>query len=220
MKWALRSAYVLLAVAVGGTLAFAIFQPVKVLPRISLAPGLALTDQDQKSLTSETLRGQIVLYNFTYTRCGEGCAAQTQVLQALQRQLVDLDTGGVPVQLVTISFDTAHDTPAVLRGFAAGVGADPGQWQFATGEAAALKRAVGGGFQVYYAPAPDGGFEFDPALVLVDGWGIIRAEYRTAAPALDRLVRDIRLVAEEAGNSDGIGRYAYEAAHLFLCYAR
>ncbi len=220
MRWALRSAYGLLAVVVGGTLAFAIFQPVKVLPRISLAPSLWLTNQDQRSLTSETLRGQIVLYNFTYTRCGERCAAQTSVLRALQQQLADLNTGSVPVRLVTISFDADHDTPAVLRGFAAGVGADPGQWEFATGDAAALKRAVGGGFQVYYAQAPDGGFEFDPALVLVDGWGIIRAEYRTAAPALDRLLRDIRLVAEEASNSAGVGRYAYEAAHLFLCYAR
>lgn len=220
MKWALRGAYALLAVVVGGTLAFAILQPVKVLPRISLAPGLALTDQDSQTLTSEALRGEIVLYSFTYTRCGERCAAQTSVLRALQQQLANLDTGAVPVRLVTISFDAAHDTPAVLRGFATDVGADLRQWQFATGEAAALKRAVGGGFQVYYAPAADGAFEFDPALVLVDGWGIIRAEYRTAAPALDRLVRDIRLVAEEARNSSGVGRYAYEAAHLFLCYAR
>jgi protein SCO1/2 len=54
--------------------------------------------------------------------------------------------------------------------------------------------------------------------VLVDGAGIIRARYRTATPALEMLQRDIELLATEAYNSQGVLRYAYEAAHLFLCY--
>jgi hypothetical protein len=51
----------------------------------------------------------------------------------------------------------------------------------------------------------------------VDSAGLIRAQYRTATPALATLQRDIELVASEAHNSQGALRYAYEAAHLFLC---
>jgi protein SCO1/2 len=219
--WLLRGVYGLAALAVVGTLAFAVLQPVKVLPRISLAPGLALTDQEARRLTSEDLRGQIVLYTFSYTRCGAPCSEMNGVMRDLQRRLGEaVDAEDLPVRLVTISFDAERDTPDVLRGFAATVGADPARWRFATGDPARLKQAIGSGFQVYYAPAAAEAFQFDPAFILVDGWGIIRAEYRTARPELGRLLRDIRLVADEARNSTGVARYAYEAAHLFLCYPR
>jgi len=32
------------------------------------------------------------------------------------------------------------------------------------------------------------------------------------------VLRDIALLTDEAKNSQGAARYAYEAAHLFLCY--
>jgi len=56
--------------------------------------------------------------------------------------------------------------------------------------------------------------------VLVDGLGIMRAEYRTGAPAPELIARDVNLLVKEAANSDGIARLGYEAAHLFLCYPR
>ena len=72
---------------------------------------------------------------------------------------------------------------------------------------------------MYYGPSDDGGFDYDPAMMLVDGWGILRAEYRTPTPKLETVVRDVRLLIDEAENSEGVARYAYEAAHLFLCYS-
>lgn len=212
--------YGALAVGLGGSLAFATLRPIQVLPRIRLAPGLALTDQAGRRLTNEDLRGQIVFYNFTYTRCQPPCPQTGQMMRAVQDQLSEIETGGQPITitLVTISFDPTHDTTEVLRAWAAGLGADPTRWRLATGDATRLKYALGGGFNLYYAPNPDGTFTFDPLFVLVDGWGIIRAEYRTATPAVDRILRDIRLVVQEVRNSTGAARYAYEAAHLFLCY--
>ncbi len=216
-RWLLRGLYVTLAVMVIGTLGFAILQPIKVLPRIGLGPGIVLVDQDGKSLTSDTLRGKIVLYSFGYSRCEAPCRGAQTVLQEVQRQL-KAEGMTVPVQLVTISFDTVHDGPPVLRGMATAAGADPTLWAFATGEANRLKYAIGGGFEVYYGPNDAGGFDYDPAMMLVDGWGILRAEYRTPTPKLETVLRDVRLLMEEAENSEGVARYAYEAAHLFLCY--
>ena len=61
---------------------------------------------------------------------------------------------------------------------------------------------------------------FDPRIVLVDGWGTLRAEYRVTQPDMEIIARDLRLLTEEAQNSEGTARLAYEAAHLFLCYPR
>lgn len=211
----------LVGLVVMGILAFAIFQPVKVLPRMQLAPGFSLLDQDGQPLTNESLRGHAVLYAFSYTRCPQPCSNIDATLKQVQEGLNSLDLGGLPVSLVTLSFDPEHDTPDVLQAHAAALGADPAIWRFATGDAMRLKLILGGGFEVYYAADETGGFKFDPALVLVDWAGIVRAKYdlRTTAPDADALLAHIALLAREAKNSSGAARLAYEAAHLFACYA-
>lgn len=209
------------SLVVGSILAFATLRPIQVRPRIRLAPGFALIDQDGQRLTNEDLRGHIVLYNFTYTRCRPPCPRTSQTMRQVQDRLDELDVGDVPVTLVTVSIDPEHDTSERLRAYAESLGADPARWRFATGDPTRLKYVVGGGFEVYYTPNADGSFTLAPVFVLVDGWGIIRSEYRyqTLTPDVERILRHIRVVAEEARNSKGTARFAYEAAHLFLCYA-
>jgi protein SCO1 len=210
--------YVLASIPMIAVIAFATLRPIQVLPRITLAPGFSLTDQNNSRLTNEDLRGKIVLYNFTYANCKSPCPQTSNVMRSVQDQLGQLDTAGIPVSLVTISFDPDHDTPEKLKTYATQVGANAATWRIATGDATRLKYALGGGFGLFYEPNADGTFNFDSMFVLVDGWGIIRSFYKTASPTTDRLVRDIKLVTQEAKNSEGASRYAYEAAHLFLCY--
>jgi protein SCO1/2 len=203
-------------------LLFAVFQPVKVLPRIRLSPGFALFNQKAEKLTNEDLRGHIVLYNFTYTQCPVPCADMNETMQAIQANVEKMALNGVPFTLVTISFDPTHDTPAVLQTYAATVGAEAPQWHFATlDNPDLLKTIVGGGFEAYYEQKPDGSFKFSPTFVLVDGWGIIRGQYRyeTISSDVDRITRHINVLVEEVEKSVGANKLVYEAAHLFMCYA-
>ena len=210
--------FILISLPLLGVLAFATFQPIQVLPRISLAPGFSFIDENGERLSNEDLRGSLTLYNFTYTDCGEGCLATGPVMQEVQEMVAEMDTGGIPFQQVTISFDPERDTPERLLAYAESVGADTLTWHFATGEPTRLKNVIGGGFGAYYNREEDGNFKFSPMFVLVDGWGIIRAKYRTGSPDLAIIERDINMIVEEANNSEGASRVAYEAAHLFLCY--
>ena len=59
------------ALIIGAAVAFALFEPIQVLPRIRISPGYVLVNQDAETITSEDARGDIVLYNFTYSECGE-----------------------------------------------------------------------------------------------------------------------------------------------------
>jgi protein SCO1/2 len=197
------------------------FQPIQVLPKISLGPGYILTDQNGEMFTHEDMRGSIVLYNFTYSGCeAPDCLETSSVMQEVQARLDEVDTGGIPVHMVTISFDPERDTPEALQAYAQELGADTDTWSFLTGSPERLKWAIGGGFSVYFNKKEDGAFTFDPAFMLVDGVGILRSEYRTDRPDVDTILRDIRLVAEEVANRQGVGNLAYDAAHLFLCYPR
>jgi protein SCO1/2 len=212
--WGLSALPIAAVVALVG---FATLRPLTVLPRQGPAPGFALTDQDGRPLTSEDLRGSVVLYSFI-AGCQPPCAPVAPLLHQLQARLADLGTAGPPVRLVTIAVDPAA-TPD-LRATAAMLGADPARWTLASGEPARLKQIVGTGFGVFYGPAAGGAVAVDPALVLVDGWGLVRADYRAPLPPADQVLRDLRLVTDEARQSTGLARYAYEAAHLFACYPR
>ncbi|MCA9970467.1 MAG: SCO family protein [Anaerolineales bacterium] len=202
-----------------GLAAFSILRPIQVLPRIMLAPGYALTDQNGELLTNEDMRGKIVLYNVTYTNCADPCVQTSLFMQQVQARLGELPPSSVPIELVTISIDPAHDTPEVLAAYAAELGATD-RWHFVSGAANRLKAVVGAGFGLYYEPQPDGRFALDTGLMLVDGTGILRAEYVRKLPDMDIVLRDLNLLLEEAQNSEGMGRLAYEAAHLFSCYPR
>lgn len=204
-------------------LAFAVFQPVQVLPRIRLAPGYSFVRESGERLTSEDLRGQIVLYNFTYTRCPPPCGGLNGTLQEIMARVDAANAARIPFTVVTISLDPAHDTPAQLAVHAQAAGADPARWIFATNpDEELLKQVVGGGFEVFYRPDSAGMVDYEPAFVLVDGWGVIRGEYhyQTLSPDAERIVRHVNVLFDEIENSVGAARYAYEAAHLFLCYAR
>lgn len=72
-RWVVRAVYVIVGLMAFSTLTFAVFKPIKVLPRIGLSPGILLTDQDGQSLSSDSLRGKIVLYSFGYSGCTTPC---------------------------------------------------------------------------------------------------------------------------------------------------
>lgn len=203
-------------------LAFAIFRPIEVLPRMRLVPGFTLVNQNAKSLSNEDLRGHIVLYNFTYTRCPAPCSNMNETMQTIQQNVSEIDFQGIPFSMVTISFDPEHDTPRVLKDHAESVGANPDIWQFATlNNPRLLKTIVGGSFEAYYEEQEDGSFDFMPTYVLVDGWGIVRGQYtyETLSSTVERITRHIGVLADEMEKSVGANKLVYEAAHLFVCYA-
>lgn len=221
-KFILNGIYSLLALIVLSAFAFKVFQPIQVLPRMQLSPAFDLTDQNNERLTSEDLRGKFVLYTFTYTNCAAPCYNINETMQEVQSRLDEVQLDGIEVAFVTISVDPERDTPEVLKSYAETISADNDKWKFATTtNKALLKTIIGSGFETYYEDKGNGDFAFDPAYVLVDGWGIVRAEYRysTEVTHADRILRHLGVLAEEVRNSKGTTKYAYEAAHLFLCYA-
>ena len=148
------------------------------------------------------------------------CLSLTHVARTWVGVLRQAQAGTLTAERVTRMAKTELLTPAQLAAFAARYGADTSRWHFVTGAPDQLKNVIGAGFRAYYTQRPDGTFTVDPVFALVDGWGILRATYRTATPDPAILQRDVRLVVQEANNSEGVNRYAYEAAHLFLCYPK
>jgi protein SCO1/2 len=201
--------------------AFAVFQPVQVLPRIRLAPGFTFVDQSGAAFTSDAARGQVVLYGFAYGDCGAECESVRETMAEITaRADAEIDLGDTELRLVTVSFDPVSDRDR-LPELAEEWGADGEAWRWATGDNPELLRTVlTSGFELYHQQLADGSFAFDSRFVLVDGWGVVRGEYRysTLADDADKIVRHIGLLGDELRNSNGVRSIAYEAAHIFMCY--
>ena len=146
-KFILNGIYGVLGLLMVSAFAFKIFQPIQVLPRMQLSPAFDLTDQSNERLTSEDLRGQFVLYTFTYTNCPAPCFNTNETIQEVQSRLNEVQLDGIDVSFVTISIDPERDTPEVLNSYAKNIGADTNNWKFATTtNKALLKTIIGSGF--------------------------------------------------------------------------
>lgn len=218
-RWAKRT-LIGLAVVLASVLAFAVFEPIQVLPRIRLAPGFTMIDQSGSTFTSEDGRGAVTLYTFTYGDCGDECSTTNQTMSEIAaRAAEEVDPEAIDLRLVTVSFDAPDDADRLER-LATASGADGRLWRWAALAPEHVGTVVGSGFRVYVDERTDGGFDFDQTFVLVDGWGVIRGEYQyaTLASDADRILRHIGVLEEEIRNSHGVASFAYEAAHVFLCY--
>jgi protein SCO1/2 len=201
-------------------LAFAIFEPIQVLPRSGLAPGYSLTSQAGTSVNSESGRGTVTLYTFAPTDCDATCEAMNETMATVRdRVAAEVDLEGTEFRLVTIALNPVSD-PQELQVAAAASGADGQTWQWLGGSESEIRTIVGAGFQRFYEIEEDGSIRFDPGFVLVDGAGVVRGEYRyqTLADDSDKITSHVSVLGEEIRYADGAAAIAYEAAHLFLCY--
>jgi protein SCO1/2 len=210
-----------MVVLVAAAMAFAIVQPIKVLPRLRPAPGYALTDQHGERFSSEDARGVITLYTFVPLDCGATCdQVATTMATVRDRVAAEVDLGGVDFRLATVVLDPDVPTATLAaEATRAGGGASAAtasvDWVWLTGSTSQIANVVGLGFR--RSADPD---DFSPSYAIVDGWGTIRGEYRyaTRLDDADKLVRHIDVLGGELRNPSGFANIAYDAAHAFQCY--
>jgi protein SCO1/2 len=157
------------------------------LPNDGLVPVFQLVNQDNQSFGTEQLRGKIWIADFVYTSCPGPCPMISSRMGELQKPLKDTD-----VRLATFSVDPQHDTPTVLRDYAARLNAEPGRWNFLTGDKGTIYRLARDGFKLATMEDPQGpGPIHSTRMVLVDRRGSIRGYYDALeADAVTRLLAD------------------------------
>jgi protein SCO1/2 len=108
-------------------------------PRAEVVPDFTLVNQDAKRIRLEQFRGKSVLLTFIYTRCPlpDYCPLMTHNFAQIEKSLAKSPVLYGKTHLLSISFDSQYDTPAVLRNYAKAFVTDRGahtfdHWEFAT----------------------------------------------------------------------------------------
>jgi len=166
------------------------------LPLLGEVPEFALIGSDGSPWSRADLDGRPWAVEFIFTTCGGTCPKMSAEMARIQRGMPD----ELAVMLVSITVDPGHDTPEVLRDYAARYAARPERWIFLTGEPQEIYRLAQEGFHLAAGPLPE---EYDPEIHegpflhsrrvgLVDGRGRVRGYYDgTDAIEMDRLARDL-----------------------------
>lgn len=113
--------------------------------------------------------GQVTIADFFYTRCKTVCLSLGGSFGEMQAQLQQQgDTG---VQLLSISFDGAYDSPPILARYAQTMGAKAPLWRFARVADARQQQQLLRGLGVVVIPDGMGDYEHNAALLVFDARG-------------------------------------------------
>jgi protein SCO1 len=101
-----------------------------------IAPNFEFVNQDGKHIQLHQYLGKTVLLTFIYTRCplADYCPLATHNFAEIEKALAKTPGAYAKTHLLSISFDSDHDTPEVLRNYSRSFMAKPayGHWEFAT----------------------------------------------------------------------------------------
>jgi protein SCO1/2 len=151
-------------------------------------------------VTLADYRGRPVVLSLLYTSCDHTCPL---IVESVARavEVADAALGATSFTVLTVGFDTRHDTPARMRAYQASRGVDRPGWEFlATDAASAARLAAETGFWI--APRA-GGFDHLAQVTLLDGEGrVYRQIYgeNFAAPALVEPLKQLVYGTPEAAS--------------------
>lgn len=160
--------------------------------RIALAdaprplPAMPMIDAQLRQFALSDLPGpqnRWTIATLAYTRCVDICRTSASGLAFLQQAI---EESGLQerVQLLTLSFDPAFDTPEQLRRYAEQLGAIPEQWRFATVTRTSDLKPMLDLFDAIVLPDGMGGYDHNAALFLIDSKGTVVRAYDVNQPDL------------------------------------
>lgn len=159
-------------------------------------PDFAFVNQMGDTVTQQIVDGKIYVTDFFFTSCPTICP----VMKKQMTKVYEKVKGNPEVIILSHSIDPAHDTPEVLRQYAADLGVEGGQWQFLTGPKEKIYEI---GQESYLVTAKEdkeaeGGLLHSGAFVLLDKDRRIRGMYDgTTDEGAEKLMRDIDILLAE-----------------------
>lgn len=139
-------------------------------------PDLTFTNQAGQTVRFADFHGKALAITFIFTRCPipEFCPRMT--LNFIEAQNLLQKSTGVATNwhLLSLSFDPAFDTPAVLQEYASRYGADPAHWSFLTGSPEATHAITEAAGVMFWREKPEEPISHNLRTVIVNAQGRVQ----------------------------------------------
>lgn len=152
-------------------------------------PRFDLKNENNERISLDDYRGHPLILTFIFTRCPmpNFCPRMSSNFAAIQQAIHD---NKINARLLSITLDPKFDTPEILKQYAAHAGADPGIWNFATGEDKQIDELTAG-FSIY-RQSEGGTISHGLATALIDGKGEINKVWRGNGWTPDQIIEEVK----------------------------
>ena len=175
-------------------------------------PPLVFTDTTGKSFALPKLGGKPILVSLIYTGCADVCPAIIENLYPAIDVAQDA-LGEDSFSVITVGFDTRHDTPERMRSFARSRGVDLPNWEFLSGDHSAVSAlAKATGFSIFPSA---GGFDHSAQVSIFDADGKLYQQVRGGVFSPQTIVEPLKdLMFDRRGSGISLAGIA-ERVKLF-----
>ncbi|WP_083422073.1 SCO family protein [Arsenicibacter rosenii] len=160
-------------------------------------PRFSFVSQNGDTVTEKTLSDKIYVADFFFTTCPTICPK----MKTQMKRVYDRFKGNKAVMLLSHTIDPEHDSVAVLKEFADGLGVKGNQWLFVTGSKEKIYEIGQDSYMVTAAEdkSAPGGVVHSGAFILVDKEKHVRGVYDgTTEKGVNQLMSDMdKLLAEK-----------------------
>ncbi|PHS63462.1 MAG: SCO family protein [Flavobacterium sp.] len=140
---------------------------------IGEVPTFSFTNQNEKTITNQNYKGKVYVVEFFFTTCPSICPIMNENMVRIQDEFF----GNPNLAIASFSIDPTHDTPSVLKEYAASYKITNPNWHLLTGDKDAIYELANKGFNLYVGENSEveGGFEHSGFFALIDQEGNIRS---------------------------------------------
>lgn len=153
----------------------------QVLDNPQTLPPVTLTDMNGKNHQFKDFANKLVLVDFIYTSCPTICYAMGSALEVIQKKLIAQDIAQ-DVLILSISFDPERDDAIALSEYGERYQADPDYWNIVTVTDKGQLEQLLNAFGITVLPTPDGEFEHNASIHLMDRHGKLVGIYDFSSP--------------------------------------
>jgi protein SCO1 len=146
-------------------------------------------DQRGKPLRLADLRGRPVVLSLVFTNCVSVCSGQTLHLREVMR-IAREALGARTFAVLTVGFDSAHDSPERMLAYGLDRGIDDPDWHFASADAATVRRLTD---EVGFTWLPSSrGFDHITQVTVLDANGVVAQQVYGEAFSPPELIEPLK----------------------------
>jgi protein SCO1/2 len=171
--------------------------------REPLKVGDELPDREFLNEQGETVklsdsRGKAVALTFVFTRCAmpEACPKMMRNFAAVSEALKADPNAPSNWQLLTISFDSFHDTPERMKAYGQAYGYDPKSWRLLTSDSCCTIKDIAADVDLRYSDDPTVSMQHNLRTVVLDTTGRITKIFTDETWTVEELVAALREAAK------------------------
>ena len=169
----------------------------------------AFTNELGRVVRLGDFRGQALALTFFFTRCPipDYCPRLSKNFEEASRKLRSLEGGPTNWHFLSVTFDTAFDTPAVLKAYGKRYDYDPAHWSFLTGTSNHIAELAGSSDATFEADR--GFFNHNFRTLIIDAAGRLQMAFPIGGNLSDAIVEQILQAAAVTNRPSSTGGEIY-----------